>query len=339
VTAFVARRLLLAAAVLVAVSFGTFVLMATRFSSTCVSAYTPAGQIYPPLASNAGQASKLYWSWAKGIPSGHSFGPICGGQITQQVWPAFAHTGALLGAAALLVVCFSLLLGILAATRAGSALDAVLRGFAYLAWAVPAFLVALVLQSVFNWADSRYGIRWFALSGWPASCLQAPGAFYPCGPSGGAVHHTVEIVRSLVLPAVALSVAFVGLHSRYLRSSLLVSLHAPYTTTARAKGLPERAVVLRHALRNSLATFVSALLLDFGAIFGAAMAVDWVFHLNGLGTLLLYEIGGAGGGDGPRFLNPYAIEALLTSAAALVVFSSVLAEVAVRWLDPRARTA
>jgi peptide/nickel transport system permease protein len=147
----------------------------------------------------------------------------------------------------------------------------------------------------------------------------------------------LDVLRDIAVPAVALAVAFVGLHSRYLRSSLLVALNAPYSTTARAKGLPERTVVFRHALRNSLATFTSALLLDFGAIFGAALAVDWVFRLNGVGTLLITEIAGIGGGDGPRFLNPYAIETLLASTAALVVVSSVLAELIVAWLDPRGR--
>jgi ABC-type dipeptide/oligopeptide/nickel transport system permease component len=67
------------------------------------------------------------------------------------------------------------------------------------------------------------------------------------------------------------------------------------------------------------------------------MAVDWVFHLNGLGTLLLTEVAGIGGGDGPRYLDAYAIQTLLSLAAALVIASSVLAELAVVWLDPRAR--
>ena len=308
--------------VLAAVSFGTFALMATKFSSTCISQFTPTSEFAPPLASNVRQATSLYWDWVKGIPSGTSFGTVCNGQVAQQIGPALEHTAALLAGAGLLVVCFSLLLGTLAATRAGSALDGGLRGFSYAAWAVPPFVLAMMLQSVLRWAGSRYGFNWFGVGGWPQG--------------GSGVHHAVEVVRDLVIPAVALSVAFIGLHSRYLRSSLLVALNAPYTTTARAKGLPERQVIFRHALRNSLATFTSALLLDFGAIFGAAMAIDWVFGLNGLGMLLLTEIGGVGGGDGPRFLNPYAIETLLAAAAMLVIVSSLVAEVAVALLDPRA---
>jgi ABC-type dipeptide/oligopeptide/nickel transport system permease component len=67
------------------------------------------------------------------------------------------------------------------------------------------------------------------------------------------------------------------------------------------------------------------------------MAVDWVFHLNGLGTLLINEINGIGSGDGPRYLDAYAIETLLTVAATLVIVSGVLAELSVTWFDPRAR--
>jgi peptide/nickel transport system permease protein len=253
------------------------------------------------------------------------------------MWPAFAHTGALLGATAVLVIVLSLLFGTLAATRAGSAPDAILRSFSYAAWAVPPFVLALMLQAGLRWAESAHGFHWFGISGWPASCLVPPGTFVPCGPTGGAAHHAVEIVRHLIVPTGVLAVAFVGVHSRYLRSSLITALNAPYTTTARAKGVSERAVVLRHALRNSLATFTSALLLDFGAVFGAAMAVDWVFQLNGLGSLLLMQVGGIGSGDAPRYLNPYAIETLLATASGLVVVTSLLAEVAVAWLDPRAR--
>jgi peptide/nickel transport system permease protein len=336
VTAFLARRIVLAVAVLAGVSFGSFVMMATKFSSQCTSQFTPAGVANPPLAGNASQAASLYWDWVKGVPSGRSFGVVCGGETTSQVWPAFAHTGALLGATGLIVLVAALALGILAAVRAGSFWDTGLRGFSYAAWGVPPFLLAIILQSVLRSAG-RPGFHWFSIYGWPASCLSGSGAFYPCGATGGTVHHTLEIVRALTVPALALSLAFIGLHSRYLRSSLLVALNAPYTTTARAKGLPERTVVLRHALRNSLATFTSALLLDFGAIFGAALAVDVVFGLNGLGSLLLVEVGGIGGGDGPRYLNPYAIETLLATAALFVIVASVVAEVAVASLDPRTR--
>ena len=337
-TAFLGRRVLLAAVVLLTVSFGTFALMATKFSTQCPGQFSTNTK-FPPLASNAGQAATLYWRWVKGVPSGRALGDVCGGAIAQPLWLAFGHTAALLAATGLLVVISSLLLGTLAAARAGSALDGLLRAFSYAAWAVPSFLLALMLQSIVHWAGWRYGIHTFAQSGWPGYCPNQYNFLnsIDCPPAGSGAHYVVGVLRHLTVPAVALAFAFVGLHSRYLRSSLLVSLHAPFTTTAYAKGLPERRVVLRHALRNSLATFTSALLLDFGALFGAAMAVDWVFHLNGLGSLLVTEIAGVGASDGPRYLDAYAIQTLLTLAATLVVASSVFAELAVAWLDPRAR--
>ena len=336
--AFLGRRVLLAAGVLLAVSFGSFTLIATKFSTQCPSQFSPKAG-FPPLATNVGQAATLYWSWLRTVPSGRAIGGVCGDSIGEPLWTACGHTAALLGLTALIVIVVSLALGTLAAARAGSALDAVFRGFSYAVWAVPSFLLALMLTSVVTWARERFGFHAFAQNGWPGYC---PNTYnfvnqVGCPSAGSGVHYVVAVLRHITVPAVALSLAFIGLHSRYLRSSLLVSLHAPFTTTAYAKGLPERRVVLHHALRNSLATFTSVLLLDFGALFGAAMAVDWVFHMNGLGTLLVTEVNGIGSGDGPRYLDAYAVETLLTVAAALVVVSGVLAECAVAWLDPRAR--
>lgn len=336
-TAFSARRLLLSGGVLLAVSLGTFVFIATKFTPTCYSRYSTGS--LPTLASTPGQAAVLWWDWLKGVPSGRSFGQVCGSDIGAPLWPAVGHTAALLAATALLVVIFSLALGTIAASRAGSSLDVALRGLSYAAWAVPAFVLALGLQSVFKWAG-HHGFHAFGTTGWPGSCLGQGGIVLPstlCAAAPTGFTYAADVIRHLVLPSVALAVAFIGIHSRYLRSSLLVALGAPYTTTARAKGLPERLVVLRHALRNSLATFTSALLLDFGAIFGAAMAVDWVFQLNGLGTLFITEVSGFGAGDSARSLNPYAIEALLTLAALFVVASSFVAEVGVAAFDPRGR--
>jgi peptide/nickel transport system permease protein len=275
----------------------------------------------------------------KGIPSRRSFGNVCGAPVTQDLWQALGHTGALLAMTLVLVLALSLVFGVLAAACAGSWLDLAFRGFSYAAWAVPPFLLALMLQSALIWLHSHAGFHLFPDSGWPGACSFGT---YGCTTGPHPVHgwtYAEEILRFLVVPAVALAVAFVGVHSRYLRSALLVSLRAPYVTTARAKGVSEGGVVLRHALRNSLGTFTSVLLLDFGAVVGAALAVDFVFRMNGIGLLFLGEIGGLGSqsGDGPKFLDPYAVQALLTIIAFMVAGASLLAELAVLWLDPRAR--
>lgn len=322
--AFAIRRVLLAVGVLLAVSFGTFAFFATRFGS-------PATGPTKTLAPSFDSALSLWWGWLRRLMHGDTSTALGGNDVGAQTWQSLGHTVALLGLTAVLVAVFATLLGTLAATRAGSKLDLSLRGFSYVAWAVPGFLVALLLQSVFRWIGSESGFHPFALEGWPGQCNVNNLILPNCGPvTGGIAGYALSFLRHMILPAIALAVAFIGVHSRYLRSSLLVALHAPYTTTARAKGLPERTVLLRHALRNSLATFVSVMLLDFAAIFGAALAVDWIFQLGGLGTLFLFEIQTA-------IINPYAVQLLLTLTAVMVVLSAVLSELVVSLLDPRAR--
>jgi peptide/nickel transport system permease protein len=273
------------------------------------------------------------------VPSGKAFTDTCSFQGTSGIVGGLEHTGALLGLTIAIVLLLSVLIGVLAAIRAGSWFDLGFRAFSYTAWAVPPFLLALVLQTGLI-SMTRHGLHLFPVSGWPASC---PAGFFSCTapPAGHGVAHVAKVLQALVIPSIALSVAFVGLHSRYLRSSLLVAFGAPYTNTARAKGLSETRIVVRHALRNSIGVFSSILLLDLGAVIGASLAVDFVFRLGGLGLVFLGLIGGLGNqsGDGPKPLDPYAVMSVLILTAILVAVASLLAELVVVWLDPRVRPA
>jgi peptide/nickel transport system permease protein len=330
---FIVRRLVLALLVLLAVSFGTFVFFAGKFDSVC-----------GPRRHTLAATLPFYWRWLRGLPSGRSLrASECGWPpLWPNLLPSLGRTGVLLGVTFVLVLSLALLLGLLAAHAAGSPLDLVLRGFSYLAWATPAFLLALCLQWLFTWLHDVHGVHVFTLKGWPGICPEPTGYNpfagdpsgqmppIPCAPAPHGIRYAFAVLRSVALPAVALAVGFVGLHGRHLRSSLLVTLGAPYATTARAKGLRERRVVLRHALRASLATFTSALLLDLGAIFGGALAVDWVFQLHGVGTLFVHEV------TAP-FVDAFAVQLLLLVTATFVVLSSLLSELGVMWLDPRTR--
>jgi peptide/nickel transport system permease protein len=314
VLTFVARRLVLGAAVLLLLSLGTFYFFAKNFYG------------------DTGSAVSGWWHWLQGIPSGRSFQGAPLGVSVPHLGPALGHTAVLLGLTLVIVVVVAIAVGTISAATSGRTLDVALRLLSYSAWAVPAFLFALILQTVFSWAGNSLGIHPFPLYGWAGYCPPAQaGGFYngPC-PTGHGAHYVTDVLRHAVLPAVALATSFVGLHSRYLRSSLLVALHAPYTTTARAKGVPEHRVLLRHALRNSLVTFVSAVLLDFGSIFGAALAVDWVFKLGGLGTLFITEIASP-------TIDANQVTSLLFLTALMVLASSLLSDLAVGWLDPRVR--
>lgn len=313
---YLARRLVLSAVVLLALSYGTYWFFATNFFD---------------LTGDQGSPTTLWWHWLQGVPSLRSFTELPPGFGQPRLVPALGHTALLLGVSFALVIVFGLALGVVAAATAGSALDLLLRVAFYAAWAVPAFLLALMLQSVFQWVDHTFGVQVFPLTGWAGHCPSGVSGFgfdnEACG-AGSGLDYAASVAQHIVLPAVALAGSFIGLHARYLRSSLLVSLGMPYTTTARAKGLPERAVLLRHALRNSLVTFASALLLDFGAIFGAALAVDFVFRLGGVGSLFLQLISDAR-------IDPNQVTSLLTATAVLVLLVSLLNDVVVSFFDPR----
>ena len=327
--AFVLRRL----------GLGVIVLWALSFASFCFLAGQDAVlQEHPVLPQ--------YWTWLKGVFTGQSYGTL-NTPIESRLNPgtganlvdAIGHTVVLLVVAFVLVVLFGLGLALLTASLRGSPVDVVLRGLSYVAWAVPAFLLALIVQRLVDAVGGDRGVGPFPLAGWPGSCpfgsgLNA-GSLQGCPAAGSGLGYVANVFRYITLPAATLAIGFIGLQSRYLRSALLETLEAPFVVTAYAKGLTQRRVVLRHALRASLPVFLSAVLADFGAIFGAALAVDWIYGLNGLGTVLVSDF------PGPysmaRFTNGYSVQMVVMTAGVVVLLSSLLAELAVIWLDPRMR--
>lgn len=289
-----------------------------------------------------------YWTWLKGLFTGHSVALVRQPVLSRPnplarttLLDAIGHTGALLVVALLLVLVLGVGLALLAAIRRGSSVDGALRAFTYLAWGVPAFLLALLVQRLLQRFGDDYGWGPFPLAGWPGSCPPAlgldAGVLPDCRAAGSGASYLANVFRYLTLPAATLAIGFIGLHGRYLRSALLETLDAPFVVTAHAKGLAESRVVLHHALRVSLPTFLSAVLSDFGAIFGAALAVDWVFALNGLGTVLVSDFPGPM--DQSPFVNTYSVQIIVLIAGAIVLFASFVAELVVSGLDPRMRAA
>jgi ABC-type dipeptide/oligopeptide/nickel transport system permease component len=315
---FLLRRLLLGLVVLFVASSATFCFFASK---------------YFPLKTEP--LAHAYWTWLRGIPTGHSLSRGVGHEaLWPVVGPAIAHTLALLACTFVLVVVFALLFGCLAAAVRGSALDVSLRGISYAAWSMPAFLLALVLQQTLGNFPGGYGLGWFPFAGWPGTCTPTFGvAGFQCN-SHFHVSDIPAILHALTLPSIALALGYVGLHSRYLRSSLVDVLDAPFITVARAKGLPERNVVLRHALRNSLVTVAPVAFSDFGAIFGASLAVDYVFQLNGIGSVFINVLAV---NSTSASIEAYLAELLLLVGGVFVLLASILSEVLLRLLDPRVR--
>jgi len=151
-------------------------------------------------------------------------------------------------------------LGIIAALREGTALDALSMLFALIGISMPNFWLGPLLIILFS-----IKLGWFPVSG-------------------------RDGFSSLVLPALTLGTALAALLSRMTRSSLLEVLGEEYLTVARAKGLPERKVILKHALRNALIPIVTVLGLQFGALLSGAIITENVFSWPGIGTLLITAV-------------------------------------------------
>lgn len=278
-----------------------------------------------------------YHVWLSGLHSGRSYR----GLFTQApLWPQFEtaieHTALLLAGALLVVVPVCVGISAIAAWRRDGALDVAMRAVAYTTWAIPPFLLALIVTLVGTSFGNHYAIGPFSAGGWPGACTAgidfSTGKPLPC-PATSTLQHALDVFRALVLPCLALAAGFVGLHSRQLRASLLQTLELPFVTTARSKGLSETRIFFRHALRTSITTFISGLLADVGAIFGAALAVDAVFGLGGLGSLLirLFPL------DGFAPIDVYSVQLLLLITGAFILASGLVADGVLGWLDPRQR--
>ena len=280
-----------------------------------------------------------YRQWLDGLRSGRSFEGLW---TQQKLWPVFEtaleHTGVLVGLALLVTIPACIGIACLAAWRRDGVLDTLFRTLAYAVWAVPPFLLALLITLAATSWGNRGQLGPFGAGGWPDTCV--PGFDYStgqdvvCPPPPSLLSHTVHVLQALAIPALALAAGFIGIHARHLRGALLHTLDAPFIVTARSKGLTERRIVFRHAMKISLATFLSGLLADVGAIFGAALAVDAIFQLGGLGTLLLDLFPRV---EGYVPIDIYAVQLMLLITGLFVLVSALLADGAVALLDPRLR--
>jgi peptide/nickel transport system permease protein len=181
-------------------------------------------------------------------------------RVFTRIGEALPRTVLLATVAMLLALAIALPLGVASAMRPGSRLDAVAGGFAVLGVALPRIWLGPLLILVFA----------IHLDVLPVSGLESP--------------------AGLVLPALTLGTALAAFLARMIRASLLDTISEDYVRTARAKGLPARAVVGKHALRNALLPVLTVMGLQLGVLLGGAVVTEKVFNYPGMGTLLLQAI-------------------------------------------------
>ncbi|MCD5407776.1 ABC transporter permease [Candidatus Bipolaricaulota bacterium] len=183
-----------------------------------------------------------------------------GKPVWDEVWERFPHTMELTAASMLIATVFGMLAGIISAARPYSLFDYTSMFLALVGISAPVFWLGLMLMLLF-----AVKLNWLPAAG-----------------SGTLAH--------LVLPAFTLAAASMALIARITRSSMLEVMRQEYVITARAKGLPEKTVVLRHALRNALIPVVTIIGLRFGTLLSGAVLTETVFAWPGVGRLMVDSI-------------------------------------------------
>ncbi len=239
------------------------------------------------------------------------------------VWDlVFGRLGATLrlGMTALLIaLAVGVPLGIYQAVRQYSFFDQLGTTGAFIAFSMPIFIIAVGLQLVFALYLERWtGVKLFFVTG-----MNNPGysdmTFW---------QQVSDTLRHLALPAVSIALISLAGYSRFQRASMLEVLHSDYLRTAKAKGLPRRRVIVKHALRNALIPIVTLVSLDIAFIIGGAIITESIFGWPGVGRLYINAIG---------TIDYPVVMAIVMVIGIAIVIMNIVADILYGVMDPRVR--
>ncbi len=215
----------------------------------------------------------------------------------------------------IVIIIFSLVIGVYSSTRQYSFFDNAITAFSFIGYAMPIPLIALLAMYLFSINFKEWGLPY----------LPTVGMFDP-----EAGKTPAQIALHMILPVASLSIISIAGYSRYVRSSMLEVLGLDYIRTARAKGLRQLAVVMRHALRNATLPFVTLIGLDIPFLLAGAVLTETIFAWPGTGRLFITSTSQS---DFPVLMG-----ILMMTGVAVVVFQ-ILTDIMYSFLDPRIRIA
>ena len=321
--AFIARRLLISIPLLLLSSFLVFMLVASsgdplqelrmnpRVSAATVEQRERALNLDKPVLAR-------YGIWLGDVVQGDLGTDNFGVPVRPQLSRALTVTMRLVIVSLLIAIVIAMLVGVASALRQYSVFDYSSTFAAFLFFSLPVFWLAALLK---EYAAIRVN-RFFGRQLVYTIGQESPNF------SGGTLARLGDLAGHMVLPALTLILVSFAQYSRYTRSSMLDVLSSDYVRTARAKGLANRRVIFRHALRNALIPLTTVVALDFGAVIGGAVVTERVFGWRGMGTLLI---------NGVQQFDVNVVQAWLLVTAVVVVVFNLLADLAYAYLDPRIR--
>ena len=259
-----------------------------------------------------------YWSWLAAFAQGdwgYSFSD--GRPVAARIAERIPATLELVGTSIVAALALTLPAGIIAAARRGRWFDRTTTAAAVAGISLPAFWFGLLLQIVFA----------IALGWLPSSGRTTPGWSGGAGESGGFIGaDLIDHVQHLLLPVTVLAVVQAAAWSRYLRGSMIETLAQPFVLAAHARGIPARAVILRHALRNALGPVLAVVMVDAALLASGAVVTESVFAWPGLGGLFTEALA--------RRDYTVLMALLMLTSTAIVLFN-IVADAVHALVDPR----
>jgi peptide/nickel transport system permease protein len=317
VSRYILRRLLIAIPTLIVISFVVFAILALAPTDP-MAQFGADPRVPPEVRERIRESLGLndpwpvrYVKWVSAVARldfGYSF--MSRGPVMDLIGQRLPNTLAVVGVAYVIGVLLAVPIGMVSAVKRYSIFDHMSTTFAFIGFSVPTFFTGLLLIIIFSvklhWLpfiyDSTLKITNLATLG--------------------------DQIKQSIMPITVLALFDTATIARYTRSEMLEHLPLDYVRTARAKGLKERLVVLRHVLRNSLIPVVTLIALGIPAVFAGAIVTEQIFRVPGIGELLVRSIGQ---GDTP------VVAGILLIFAVLVVLFNLIADVLYGVLDPRIR--
>ena len=254
-----------------------------------------------------------YWNWLTAAAErDFGYSRIHGRPVLEVMGPRLANTGLLMGLALVLSLAIALPVGIYSALRPYSASDYAINFLALAGISVPVFWLALMLIVIF-----AVTLNWLPAGGMETIGSEAQGFSW-----------ILDRARYLVLPVIALSVASIGGLTRYVRAAMMEIMRQDYIRTARAKGLVDRTVLWRHALRNAMLPVVTMTGLMLAGILSGMVAVERALGIPGIGFTLINAMDR---GDWMMIQN------LVLFFGVIYVFLNLAVDLTYAWIDPRIR--
>jgi len=315
VTQYLLRRLIIAIPSLLGISVILFTVLALApgdpFEELATNPAIPP-EVRANLRASLGMDDPIYeryFAWLTAMLRGEwGYSFVSRRPVADLILQRLPTTIAVIGASQIVALCIALPVGVFAATRPYSIFDQIANTLAFIGFSLPTFFTGLLFILFF----SIY-LDWL------------PFVYRTDLPSTGPQWWWDQFKQS-IMPVMVLGLFQGAAWTRFVRSAVLDVIRLDYVTTARSKGIPERAVITRHVVRNAMIPVVTLVALQMPAVFGGAIVTEQIFRVPGIGSLLISSILA---NDTP------VIMAVTFVTSALVILFNLLADVLYGWLDPR----